>query len=390
VSLCGRADEPLRCRSPFGHPSLGDATLGLARAINPYIVAEPAAPPAPMPDAFVIGIGVVPGADLSVGADGFIATIGTHARLVDRPTSVWGALLSACIAAATAFHRLARGSPEVPDGEFSLWDLDAPGGADGPTDPGPIDVGRVLQAGAGAVGCGLDLTLATIGLRGDWTIVDGDRVDITNLNRQAMFLSGDTGWPVGPAAGKAATCARRLQSAIDAQVESSPHWYGDDDHILNAQYDVMLALANEYGVRGALQARQPTVLLHATTSERWSAQAHRHISGHDDCINCRIRPAAPAMKCSTAPVAAGGGSSDASLPLLSMAAGVLLAVLLARLQHNALIQSRSNHFILDLAEPSPWQERVSAECVEGCAIRLPAPLRREIDAASRWLHLDIS
>jgi hypothetical protein len=61
----------------------------------------------------------------------------------------------------------------------------------------------------------------------------------------------------------------------------------------------------------------------------------------------------PVMKCATAPVSHHGGSSDASLPFLSMAAGVLLAALLARLQHGALMQTRSNQFILDLAEPSP-------------------------------------
>jgi molybdopterin/thiamine biosynthesis adenylyltransferase len=385
VSLCGPPDEPLRCRSAFAHRTLGEATVGLARAINPFIVAELAAPPV---DGFVIGIGAVTHADLRVGADGFLATAGPHARLVNRPASVWGALLAACLAAASVFHRAARRPGALLQGEFSLWELGAPGGADGPLDPGPLDVGRVLQAGAGAVGCGLDLALATIGLRGDWTIVDGDFVDITNLNRQALFIAGHTGWPIGPATSKAETCGRRLRSATDVHLTTSSRWYGEEPHVVDAAYDVILALANEHGVRGALQARQPTLLLHATTSARWSAQTHRHVSGHDDCIECRIQPAAPVMKCSTGTVSAAGESSDASLPFLSMAAGVLLAAMLARLQHGALMETPTNQFILDLAEPSPWQETVSASCVEGCSVRLPAQLRREIDAASRWLHLD--
>ena len=388
VCLCASAEEPLQCRSAFGHRVLGDATLELARAINPFIVAESHPQPGPRESGFVIGIGAVAHADLRLGADGFIATVGAQARLVDRPSSRWGALLAASVGAATAFHRAAGRPHALPEGEFSLWDLGAPGGADGPRDLGPVDVGRVLQAGAGAVGCGLALALTIVGLRGDWTIVDGDFVDITNLNRQALFLAADTGWPVGPAAGKAAMCAARLRSATAARVAASPHWYGKDSNVVDATHDVVLALANEHGVRGALQAGQPTVLLHATTSERWSAQGHRHISGHDDCIDCRIPPTAPAMKCSTGEISVASGSSDASLPFLSMAAGVILAAMLARLQHGALMVTAANHFILDLAEPTPWQENVTAACTQACKTRLPRSLRHEIDGGSRWLHLD--
>lgn len=388
VNLCGPADEPLRCGSAFGYRTLGDATLGLARAINPLIAAELGPQPGPRASGFVIGIGEVAHADLRLGADGFIATVGAHVRVVDRPSSKWGALLAACIGAATAFHRVAGRSDALPEGEFSLWDLGARGGADGPYDPGPVNVGRVLQAGAGAVGCGLALALTIVGLRGDWTVVDGDFVDITNLNRQALFLACDAGWPVGPAAGKAPICAARLRSATAARVAASPHWYGEDASVVDALHDVVLALANEHGVRGALQARQPTVLLHATTSERWSAQGHRHISGHDDCIECRIPPTIPTMKCSTGEISVATGSSDASLPFLSMAAGVILAAMLARLQHGALMATAANHFILDLAEPSPWQENVTAACRDACGVRLPRSLRREIDAGSRWRHLD--
>src|SRR4051794_26682973 len=63
VSLSGPPDEPLQCRSAFGHRTLGETTLGLARAINPYIAADLATPSG---DAFVIGIGSVPHAHLGL------------------------------------------------------------------------------------------------------------------------------------------------------------------------------------------------------------------------------------------------------------------------------------------------------------------------------------
>lgn len=392
IVVVGGADAPLECRSPFGHQTIGEATVGLAKAINPFVEATEAArlEGGIARGGLIIGIGRAPHAHLRLGADGFIATTGRGARIVDRPASVWGALLAACLGASAAFHDAAGRGRALPDGRFSLWELGAVNGADGPGDPGPIDVGHVLQVGAGAVGCAVDLALVLVGLRGEWMIVDGDEIAISNLNRQALFVAADTDWPIGPAAGKAPTVARRLEVATDATVHHSPLWYGADQRIVDDAYDLVLALANDGGVRGLLHARQPTVLLHATTSGHWQAQVHRHIAGRDDCIDCRIPPEPGRMRCSTGEVETRDGRIDAALPFLSMTAGVLLAAQLARLQHGAVLDMPANQVVLDLAEPVPWHEGFTRSCRADCRVRLPADVRRGVDAHSRWASLDIA
>jgi molybdopterin/thiamine biosynthesis adenylyltransferase len=70
----------------------------------------------------------------------------------------------------------------------------------------PTDLGRVLQVGAGAVGCALDYWLAFLGVAGHWTVVDGDVVEVSNLNRQLLFVAVDTAFPAGFARKKSDVC----------------------------------------------------------------------------------------------------------------------------------------------------------------------------------------
>jgi len=53
---------------------------------------------------------------------------------------------------------------------------------------------HVLVAGAGGLGCPALLYLAAAGI-GSMTIVDDDRVEVSNLNRQVLFTPGDAGAP---------------------------------------------------------------------------------------------------------------------------------------------------------------------------------------------------
>ena len=66
---------------------------------------------------------------------------------------------------------------------MSLWSLSAAADATGPAALEPLDVGGVWMVGAGAVGSCLAWWLRLVGVTGLWTIIDGDVVDITNLNR---------------------------------------------------------------------------------------------------------------------------------------------------------------------------------------------------------------
>ena len=69
----------------------------------------------------------------------------------------------------------------------------------------------VLVIGAGGLGCPALLYLAAAGV-GRIVVVDPDRVDVSNLQRQVLYVSGDQG------ANKAETAARRL-SALNPLIE---------------------------------------------------------------------------------------------------------------------------------------------------------------------------
>ncbi|MBU8894518.1 HesA/MoeB/ThiF family protein [Corallococcus sp. M34] len=70
-----------------------------------------------------------------------------------------------------------------------------------------IERARVLMIGAGGLGCPASLALAQAGV-GHLTLVDPDRVDVTNLHRQLWHRASDVGRP------KAESAAAGLQRAF--------------------------------------------------------------------------------------------------------------------------------------------------------------------------------
>lgn len=354
--LVGELEQPLQCPCPFGHRRLVDATAELALAINPLIEID-VLEKAPDAEAIVrLGIGEAKHG-ISLGAEGWLATLGNNTGIGAGAT--WGAMLASCLGAWLAFARMLGRAPR-PLAAYSLWDL--AGGAQGPTLVGPLDLGRVLQVGAGGVGAALDLWLASFGVVGEWTIADGDLVEVSNLNRQILFTAADAGYPIGASANKAQTAARRLGAL------ASPEWYGEVEAVVEADYDVVLALANERGAREALQDRRAELLLHATTSANHQAQAHRHLPGRDDCIRCRLPGQAPVTACSSARVGEGAGV-DASLPYLSALAGLMLGAALAKASCGALRQEASNLVTFDLGGEEPLVQALRAQCRRGCPSR---------------------
>jgi hypothetical protein len=172
-------------------------------------------------------------------------------------------------------------------------------------------------------------------------------------------------------------------------VSAPASWYGEDAGAVQAPYDVVLALANDRGVRSFLQGRQPTVLLHATTSRSWEAQAHRHVAGRDDCIVCRLPPEAARFTCAEGEVHGPEGDRvDAALPPLSATAGLLLAAELKRLELGALVEDAHNFTAVGLSSSTPTVQRKIYRCASGCRSRKPPAVRQRVDAHSRWLHLD--
>lgn len=377
--LLGDLERPLLCPSAFGHRTLAEASAGLAREINPFIEIGGEMPADPL---IQIVVGDQKPEALAVGCDGWCAAF-DQGEVVGGSSSPWGAALAACLASAAAFGAM-RGVPFIPSGSYSLWQGGEVGTGQGPDIDG-LDIGRVLQVGAGAVGAALDYWLASLDITDfvQWTVVDGDEVDVSNLNRQLLYRARDAGWPEGGAEAKATVSGRLLGAAAHAEL------WGVDPTLTESEFDLVLALANEGGVRSALQLRQPPVLLHATTSANWQAQSHRHIRGRDDCIRCRI-PERPAQTiCSTGQISE-GSNVDAALPFLSASAGLLLAADIARLAVGELAGSKVNFKAIDFGGEVPASQEVVYRCQAGCKTWLPPLTRQQIAASTRFAPLDAS
>lgn len=85
----------------------------------------------------------------------------------------------------------------------------------GPEAQARLKAGSVLVIGAGGLGCPVLLYLAAAGV-GRIVLVDADRLDVSNLQRQVLYTSDDVGAP------KAEAAARRLR-ALNPLIAIEPH-----------------------------------------------------------------------------------------------------------------------------------------------------------------------
>jgi hypothetical protein len=338
-------------------------------------------------DAITIGIGHPDQkCDWYIGAEGSVALLDRSPCPFDftRVASLRGAALASCLGAAAVFKRQI-GLRVVP-ARVSAWNYaEGEAASQGPDDVLAVDVGRVLMVGAGAVASGLVYWLRSFGLGdGEWLILDKDVVALHNTNRSLLFMPADAGWPDGTPKAKADICAAFLPNSRAIQ-----NWYHEVN--LEGGFDVILALANEYDVRTRLANRPASVLLHATTGEGWLSELHRHISGRDDCIQCRTRDfRIPRLGCSTSPVKdqQARRTSDAALPFLSAASGLMLATAMERLQRRELHDGEYNNWKLYFNSEYRMTQATVNECRDGCSNGLPPELRRALNSGRRWSDLD--
>jgi hypothetical protein len=297
--------------------------------------------------------------------------------------SVLGAGLAACLGAAALF-RLAHGlgvNPHV----VSAWNFsEGTEAVVGPLDMGPLDVGDVLIVGAGAVCSALSYWLRVLGTAGKWDVIDKDHVTFDNTSRGLGMFAGDAGW-------NDSTPARKVD-LIARDIGATPHfaWYDEwvKDHD-EARPDLVLPLANERDVRHLIACRYDPIVLHATTSQSWQAQFHRHINGIDDCITCRMRDLrGGTLDCSTGTFPASDGQSrDAALPFLSAAAGLLLTSSLYRLAEGDLTAHALNHFCLDLSLGHRLVQAGIWNCKDTCVNRVSAVALGRIAEGTRWSNI---
>lgn len=276
--------------------------------------------------------------DFTIDGDGWLACAGKGDRsfgISHRGSNTVGPALAACIGVADAFKVATR----MPDASrvrgvvLSGFEL---GPADLATPKGPPEVaervplGNVEVIGLGSVGSGVVYLLAMLPIFGSARLVDHDVVKIENLNRSPLFGVSDVAKP------KVEVAERYLRPFVT--VEAYPYRYDEFIKLEGRRpgdVDLMLALANDFGVRSFIENNFPPVQVYGTTTPDWGINYHRHIPLREDCSLCRFPTDGEQANfvCSETQIETEQGERvDAALPFLSMAAAALTVGDLMKLQ----------------------------------------------------------
>ena len=103
---------------------------------------------------------------------------------------------------------------------------------------------KILVVGAGGLGCPALLYLAAAGV-GNIGIVDGDKVSLSNLNRQVLYGEGDVGKSKAQVAGE---YIKRKYS--DIRIDIIPHFLTAENGLdIIREYDLVLDGTDNFGTR---------------------------------------------------------------------------------------------------------------------------------------------
>jgi hypothetical protein len=246
-----------------------------------------------------------------------------------------------------------------------------PWASDAPEVSGPLDIGRILLAGAGAIGSAIAYIADLEFLGGDMTVLDQDVVDVTNLNRSPLFSVMDA----FTESDKSVVVARYLAGRGARLTSLRGTWHEHADRLGIAGHDVWISLTNEHGAWAEIPFQLPPVVLHGTTTSGWGFSAGRHIPKVEDCTMCRM----PRPKTEFRGLCAEGEIAPpqhvpvrASLPFLSVAAAALTLGELLKLPAEA-VGTLPNDVAADLRLGLPGViallRRASPEC-RGCRASL--------------------
>lgn len=269
----------------------------------------------------------------ALGRRGQGLTINAASSLATTPA----AGLAASIGVADLFKRAIGHDPEqwIPDFAWCLWSHKLSGDTtvrieDHPM-PGTLDFGRILLAGVGAIGSALVYLLDMMKLQGQLTLLDRDRIELSNLNRSPLF---DISHVLADEL-KTVVAARYLaRHRLETRVVNGT-WHEHAGRIASEHYDVWISFTNEDGAWAEVPFQLPPVVLHGTTTSGWGFGAGRHIPRRDDCTLCRMpRPEAEFRGlCAEGEIEAEAAAEPkrASLPFLSAASASLMLAELVKL-----------------------------------------------------------
>ncbi len=161
-------------------------------------------------------------------------------------------------------------------------------------------VGAVLMVGAGSVGSAATYFMDLFNLEALMRLVDGDLVEVENFGRTPVFGRAAYGMRK-PSAVKA--------SLIGGSVSIDPvdQWWHEIEKATLTEYDLVIPVANEHGIRWTIQSGIPPLMVHASTGRNWNVNFGRHVPGRDDCLADRFADFTekPVFQCSEGEVPVG-------------------------------------------------------------------------------------
>ena len=244
-----------------------------------------------------------------------------------------GAELAACLAGAAAFRfwqeRSVTGIGQFSIDLFRITEIAWDSNEDDRPDILVAKTLKVLLVGAGSVGSATAYFLPRLGFQGFVDTVDQDIVKVENLDRSPIFTVAQVN------DNKAEAVTTYLKSKKIGAAFHPVMWnefLATQPQLLRC-HDVWLPLANEHGVRRAMQANYPQLCIQASTGRNWNVNYGRHIPFVDDCLVDRFpEERSVPLACAEGKIeTASGEKADAALPFSSFLAGLFVAAAVIRL-----------------------------------------------------------
>lgn len=260
--------------------------VAAAKAINPEI--EIGADTIGVTLFMALGVSVITSVSpvIYVGSNGWVARVSTKGPVGSGGTdNPFGACAAACFGAANIF-RAAFGAylpASVPDEDLTLSLLDYDPKAAEPANPAltPVDLGESYLVGLGAIGNGAVWALArTSGLSGVLHLVDGELVDLSNLQRYVLTAQKSIN------ESKVAIAADQFRGT---GVDPQPHnerWGDFLGGVSRWNFERVAVAVDSDGDRIAVQASLPQWIINSWTQPGDLGVSRHGFLGDDACLMC--------------------------------------------------------------------------------------------------------
>jgi hypothetical protein len=270
--------------------------VAVATAVNPNIEVR-IDPAAQVSRCLVIGntpaLAEARAQQVFVGSDGWLCRLSKKSPVGSGASrNPFGAGAAACLGVANLFRAtFAENLPNPePDEDVIFSTLEMAVVADSAANPGwtDADLGELFLVGSGAIGNGLLWSLRDIQARGTLHVIDGETVDLTNLQRYVMTISSDEG-------NSKTELAEKWLLGSGLKVDPHPqHWNEFVAARANWHFERVIVAVDTERARIEIQASLPRGVHNAWTQRGEVGISRHQFLGPNACMACLYVPTQPA------------------------------------------------------------------------------------------------